>query len=186
MHRWHTTRTSRSTAGVSTSTQSHLQALLISVLVAGLALPAAHAAQPSTPVVVSAQPPYGTIVGIVTNAAKLPVARATVTAVRVDGSGTRATLSGSDGVYSFADLPSGTWSVTAQIEGAPDAAASQLDVVASKATRYDIVMNAPGSDVNPATVAATPPPAHAVTTMTHSADSIFDGILARLNQPPGK
>ena len=61
----------------------------------------------------------GAIVGIVTNAAKLPVAGATVTAARVGG-GIRATVSGSDGVYSFADLPPGAWSLTVQVEGYPD------------------------------------------------------------------
>ena len=190
MHRCDITGTSRSIPALRTenslmSAQYRLRTLLVSALVAGFALPAGAAEAPA-PVVVNSQPAFGTIVGIVTNSAKLPIARATVTAVRVDGSGTRATISGSDGVYSFADLPSGTWSVTAQIDGAPDATASQLNVLASKATRYDIVMNASGSAANPATVAAAPPPAHAVTTVTHSADSIFDSILARLNQPPGK
>jgi hypothetical protein len=58
----------------------------------------------------------GTIVGIVTNGSKLPVAGVTVTAIRDSGGGIRATLSGSD----FPDLPPGTWSLTTQIEGSPD------------------------------------------------------------------
>jgi hypothetical protein len=40
------------------------------------------------------------LVGVIANSAKLPVAHATVTARRIDGSGIRATISGSDGVYS--------------------------------------------------------------------------------------
>jgi hypothetical protein len=68
---------------------------------AGLALPAAQAEEPSAPAVRTS---FGTIVGIVTNSAKLPVGGATVTAVRMDGGGIRATVSGSDGIYSFADL----------------------------------------------------------------------------------
>ena len=96
----------------------------------------------------------GAIVGIVTNSAKAPVAHATVTAVKVGGGGIRATISGSDGVYSFADLPPGAWSVTSRAEGYADAVVSQLDVVASQATRRDIVM-AGGA---PAAVAAAPVP----------------------------
>jgi hypothetical protein len=96
--------------------------------------------------------PYGTLVGTVTNSAKLPVAGATVTATRVGG-GIRATISGSDGIYSFADLPPGSWYLTTQIEGAPEAVAPPLEVVASKATRYDVVMNVP---VRPAAVPAAP------------------------------
>jgi hypothetical protein len=81
----------------------------------------------------------GTIVGIVTNSAKQPVAHATVTASRLGG-GIRSTVSGSDGVYSFADVPAGTWSVTSQAEGYPNIKVPELQVVADEATRYDIVM----------------------------------------------
>ena len=47
----------------------------------------------------------GAIVGVVADSAKLPIAHAMVTARQVGGSGIRATISGSDGVYSFNDLP---------------------------------------------------------------------------------
>ena len=80
---------------------------------------------------------------MVTNSAKLPVAGATVTAVRADGGRIRATVSGSDGVYSFADLPPGAWSLTVQVDGYPEAGVPSLQVVASKASRRDIVMNVP-------------------------------------------
>ena len=50
-------------------------------------LPVARAAQP------------GAIVGVVTNAAKLPVARVTVTALRADGEAIRATVSGSAPIF---------------------------------------------------------------------------------------
>jgi len=82
----------------------------------------------------------GAIVGVVTNSAKAPVGLATVTAVRVDGSGIRATVSGSDGTYSFADLPPGKWSLTLQADGYKDLAGIQLDVLSSKATRHDVVL----------------------------------------------
>jgi hypothetical protein len=117
-----------------------LKGLLLAVLTTGLALPAAQAEE-SSPTVVKAS--AGAIVGIVTNSAKLPVAGATVTATRVDGGGIRATVSSSDGVYSFADLAPGAWSITVQVDGYPDATVPSLQVVASKATRHDLVMNVP-------------------------------------------
>jgi Putative beta-barrel porin-2, OmpL-like. bbp2/Carboxypeptidase regulatory-like domain len=83
----------------------------------------------------------GAIVGMVASPAGVPIAHATVTAVRVDGGAIRATLSGSDGVYSFADLPPGTWSVTSEVEGSPAVTVPALVVVAGKATRHDLVMN---------------------------------------------
>ncbi|MGA2563834.1 MAG: TonB-dependent receptor, partial [Steroidobacteraceae bacterium] len=142
------------------SNKSLLKQLLISALATGLALPVVAAAQSAAPAVVSQRASYGTIVGIVTDSAKRPLAHATVTAVRVDGSGIRATVSGSDGVYSFADLPPGAWSVTSQIDGYPEVTAPQLEVLASKATRLDIVMNvpaaAPAVAAAPTVAAATP------------------------------
>jgi len=39
---------------------------------------------------------------------------------------------GSDGMYSFAELPPGEWTLTAEVEGYPDAAVPPLQVVASK------------------------------------------------------
>jgi hypothetical protein len=82
----------------------------------------------------------GAIVGRLTNPAKLPVAGATITAVRADGGAIRAAISGSDGVYSFADLPPGVWSLTMQAEGVPDVTSSSLQVMASQATRRDITV----------------------------------------------
>jgi hypothetical protein len=129
--------------------KNYLQRLLISVLASGLVLPVAQAADFPAP---------GTIVGIVTNSAKLPVARATVTAVKVGGGGIRATVSGSDGVYSFPDLPPGAWSLTSEVDGYPAAVVPSLDVVANKATRYDIVMaGAPAAAAAPVLAAAPAP-----------------------------
>jgi hypothetical protein len=98
----------------------------------------------------------GTIVGVVTNSAGVPVAHATVTAIKAGG-GIRATISGGDGVYSFADLPPGSWSITIQAEGFAETTAPTLDVVASKATRHDMVLSGgPAMAVPAATVAAVP------------------------------
>src|ERR1700675_2465436 len=87
---------------------------------------------------------FGTIVGLVTDAAKAPIGGATVTAIRAGG-GIRSTISGSDGVYSFADVLPGSWSLTISVEGLPDVLVPSLNVVAGKATRHDIVMNIGGT-----------------------------------------
>jgi Putative beta-barrel porin-2, OmpL-like. bbp2/Carboxypeptidase regulatory-like domain len=126
--------------------QSWLQALLASIATAWITLPVASAAESP-----------GAIVGIVTNSARVPVARATVTAVRTDGGAIRATLSASDGVYSFADLPAGKWSLTLQVDGYPDVTEPSLEVLAGKATRRDVVVNVSTA----AAVAATAGPAAA-------------------------
>ena len=122
-----------------------LPGLLLSMLAAVLLVPAARAAD------------LGAIVGVVKNTVGTPLAQATVTAVRIDGSGTRATISASDGVYSFADVPPGAWAVTAQVDGLPAVTTPTLTVVAGKAARYDVVMNIaapPGAPVAPAAAAA--------------------------------
>jgi len=105
--------------------------------------------------------PYGAIVGVVTNAAKLLLAGATVTAARVDGGDIRATVSNSDGVYSFADLSPGAWAITAEANGAPEVVVPSLEVTAGKATRHDLVMNVPaaGAAAAPALAAAPAAPA---------------------------
>jgi hypothetical protein len=134
-----------------------LNGFLISVVASGAAVPALQAEETAAPVVKTSS---GTMVGIVTNSAKLPVAGATVTATRADGGGIRATVTGSDGLYSFADLPAGAWTLSVQVDGYPAAEAPSLQVVASKATRHDIVMNVPAAvaTTSPA-LAAQPKPA---------------------------
>jgi hypothetical protein len=131
--------------------QTHPRRFAIAILAAALMLPVAHAAQP------------GTIVGVVTNSAKLPVAEVTVTALRADGEAIRATVSGSDGVYSFADLPPGAWSVTLDAAGYQEVAVPPLEVVASKATRHDVVMNVPTGAPAPVAAPALAPAAVAQT-----------------------
>jgi hypothetical protein len=113
-------------------------ALLFFVMTVIGAAAGASGAESSSPIPISS---LGTIVGIVTDAAKHPVVGATVTAIRAGG-GIRSTISGSDGLYSFADVPAGSWSLTTTIEGFPDVAGPAISVIADKATRHDIVMNA--------------------------------------------
>ena len=139
--------------------QQCLRGALLSALAAGTVLPAAQAAEPPPSATGSTKEAYGAIVGVVTNAAKLPVASATVTALRRDGGGIRATVSASDGTYSFADLPPGLWAVTSEVQGYSEVAAPPLEVRADKATRYDIVMAGAPAVPAPAMVAAAPPAA---------------------------
>jgi hypothetical protein len=148
--------------------RKRLHALVVSVLTTGLAMPILRAAEPTAPVRVSPQTSYGAIVGVVTDSAKLPLARATVTAVRADGTAIRATVSGADGVYSFADLTPGAWSISANVDGYPEAVAPELTVVASKATRYDIAMNVPATAPAP----AAPPAAAAAPALVAAAPAV--------------
>src|SRR3984957_6962122 len=115
--------------------------LVLSVASIVAAAPRAFADEIGTPVNAAAA---GTIVGIVTNAAKAPVGGATVTAVRAGG-GIRSTISGSDGLYSFADVAPGSWSLTTTVDGFPDVTLPAVTVVAGKPARRDIVMNVPPS-----------------------------------------
>jgi hypothetical protein len=138
-------------------TQTGLKKLLLCVAAIGLTA-RVLADAPPTP----GHAP-GAIVGVVRNSEKVPVSGATVTAVRSDGAAVRATLSGNDGMYSFADLPPGTWSLTLQLDGYPEVQVPALQVVTSKATRYDVVMSVPSvaaapKYAAPAPIIAAPPP----------------------------
>jgi hypothetical protein len=149
--------------------QQYLRGVLVSIVAAVLLLPAVQAQESPAPVVKTSS---GTIVGIVTNSAKLPIAGATVTAARTDGGSIRATVSSSDGIYSFADLAPSAWSITVQADGYPDATAPAVQVLASKATRHDLVMNvataAPAA--SPALAAAQNPSAQT--------ESVWSALLA--------
>jgi hypothetical protein len=120
--------------------------LLLAVSVSiGIVLPEFAAADTAAPAVRMLP---GTIVGMVTNAAKVPVSGATVTATRAEG-GIRSTLSGSDGLYSFADLPPGSWSLTIAAEGSPEVVVPAVTVTSNKATRHDVVMSTPAATKTP-------------------------------------
>jgi hypothetical protein len=82
----------------------------------------------------------GALVGIVLSSSKAPIGGATVTAISNDGA-IRSTVSSSDGIYSFADVPSGFWSLTVSIDGAPDTTTPTMEVFARKATRRDVLMS---------------------------------------------
>ena len=123
----------------------HPARAILCALAAALTLRAADAAQ------------FGALVGLVRDATGAPVAEATVTAVRADGSATRATLTGSDGVYSFADLPPGAWSVSVELVDHRSVSRAALAVLAGQATRADLAVAAPAG----AQLAAAPAPAAA-------------------------
>jgi putative OmpL-like beta-barrel porin-2/carboxypeptidase family protein len=143
--------------------QRCMQKIVLSVLTTALVLPAV-ADELSTPV---AGVVHGTIVGVVTNAAKLPVAGATVTATSIDSGDIRSTVSTSDGTYSFANLPPGVWAIASQVEGAPDVVVPSVQVVAGKATRHDLAMNIPGAAPSTSpTLAAAPQAAAAESAQT--------------------
>ncbi len=123
-----------------------LSKLLYLCLASGfLAAGAAHAAEPVV----------GAIVGLVTDANQAPVAHATVTAVKADGSAVRATISASDGMFTLPDLPAGEWTVTAEVAGRPKLVTAPLAVRAGQATRYDLALSGAGAQ-HPA---VTPPAA---------------------------
>ncbi len=120
------------------------------------ALTGAPGAPSSQAVAASASAGFGAIVGVVTDPDKRPLAGVTVTAIRADGAGVRATVTNSEGVYSFSDLPPGTWSVSSEADGYQGVAAASRTVIASKATRYDIAMVG-GNGVLPAAAAPAAP-----------------------------
>src|ERR1039457_387332 len=153
----------------------YLKGFAISILASGFLLPVARADVLPTP---DAKESPGTIVGIITNSAKVPVAHATVTARRVDGGAIRSTISGSDGIYSFADLSPGAWSLTSEVEGFPEMALPAVTVAPSKATRSDIVMNgAPPAPSAPAAAAFAAPSRLTAPTLVAAAPQVVPDAL---------
>jgi len=148
--------------------------LLFCLLSVGLALAPVQAAEPS----------FGAIVGLVTNKDNVPVAHATVTAMRADGGAIRATLTGTDGVYSFGDLPAGAWTVTSELAGYPAVTAPSLVVVPGKATRHDLVMNVPVLPGAPAAPAVAAAPAAAPATPAAVAAAVSQVVPEALQVPP--
>jgi Putative beta-barrel porin-2, OmpL-like. bbp2/Carboxypeptidase regulatory-like domain len=118
--------------------ERHIKILLIPALLTGLVLPV-RGAEGQPPAAGNQKAAVGAIVGVVRNSAKMPIAGATVTSAKTDGTGLRATVSTSDGIYSFADVAPGEYSVSSQADGYRDTVVSTIRVVAAKATRTDIL-----------------------------------------------
>ncbi|MGO9261935.1 MAG: outer membrane beta-barrel protein [Bryobacteraceae bacterium] len=117
----------------------------------------------------TAQPRFGALTGLIVDATNKPVGGATVTAAQQDGSAIRATISGSDGVYSFADMVPGTYSVIARVPGHPGVTIPSVQVTAGEGARADVTVGpstAPLPVAAPATETAVgnaqPAPAHAL------------------------
>jgi hypothetical protein len=127
-------------------TPNLIRGAVAAILAAGAPLGLVHAADaPTTSTTVDSKPALGALVGVVRDAAGHPVGGATVTATRSDVSSVRAAIAGSDGVFSFADLPPGAWSLTVQANGYPDAKLPSVTVAPLQAMRSDIVMNGSAS-----------------------------------------
>ncbi len=156
----------------------HSRGFLISILAIAIAAPLAHGQAPAALV---AKVSAGAIVGIVQNSARTPVAGATVTAIRGDGSSIRATISASDGMYSFADLSPGEWSLTAQVDDSAQSSPPAVLVIVGKATRADILMNVPGNAAKPGPLVAAAAP-NALPPGSANAQSIPEALQA---PPPG-
>jgi Putative beta-barrel porin-2, OmpL-like. bbp2/Carboxypeptidase regulatory-like domain len=148
------------------------------VMTSGLLLPGVRAAEVPTSGAPVQKASFGTIVGIVRNAAKAPIGGATITAARADGSAIRATVSGSDGVYSFADVAPGGWSVSAQSDGYLDTVVAAIEVVAAKATRTDIVI-ATAAPAQPALISSSKPASQPAAQPAPAAANAAQGAWAR-------
>jgi hypothetical protein len=141
---------------------------------------------------VNAQPRFGALTGIIKDAAKAPLADATVTATQLDGSTVRGTISGSGGIFAFSDLPPGTYAVVAQAPGYSDVTIGSVRVAPGLATRADIAMVAPVAMSAPVTTSsATPAPvtsapgsqANGPRTETQAASAGQDNFFRRLLTP---
>ena len=130
-----------------------------------------------TPLCFNAQPRFGALTGIVRDGARSPLADVTVTATQVDGSTVRGTISASGGLFAFADLPPGTYTVIAQYPGFPDAAVASLEVTVGLATRADITMAA--APAVPAVIISSSASTTTVATRPPSAGTAQDSIWKR-------
>jgi hypothetical protein len=160
--------------------ETHRRAVFLSALVLVAAIPASRAADAGN-TTHDAQA-FGTIVGVVSDAARRPVSGATVTALRAGG-GIRSTISGSDGVYSFADVPAGSWSLTTTVEGFPDVAGPILSVVANKATRHDIALNGSAHEASAPVLAVAPAAPASAAAPTSAARASVPNVSEALQMP---
>ena len=117
-----------------------------------------------------AQPKPGALTGVVLDADSKPVSGATITALLEDGTSVRGTVSSSEGIYSFSDLPPGTYSVITQVAGKPEVTVSGVQVTAGRAARADAKL---GSAVLYASLSTPPLTALPVTTTGAPAPSAY-------------
>ena len=117
-----------------------LRGAMLSAMAAGVVIPTVGSAEAAAATSDNIKEALGAVVGVVTDSTGAPLAHATVTAVRRDGKGVRATVSNSDGAYSFNDLPAGSWLLSAQVAGSAPVQLPPLLVSADQATRFDITV----------------------------------------------
>jgi len=116
-------------------------AVAITAVALGLA-PQLTLAAGDTAAQTDASTSLGTVVGVLTDAASAPLARATVTLIKESGVDVRSTISGRDGTYAFDNLPSGKWTLKVKAPGYPDTMMASLQVNSDTATRYDLTVGA--------------------------------------------
>jgi hypothetical protein len=137
----------------------------------------------TTPALAQQAPPaFGALAGVVRGSTRIPVVGAMVTATRTDGKGIWTTITGTDGIYSISNVAPGEYRVATQAEGYPDTAESTLQVVAGKATRNDIAMNA---SAQPAVISAnTPDTAQPALASGSSTQSVLQRLLRKPSTDP--
>jgi hypothetical protein len=121
-------------------TPNLIRGTVAAIIAAGAPLGLAHAETPMTSVTADSKVELGAVVGVVSDSAGRRVGGATLTATRTDGGSVRAAIAGSDGVFSFADLSPGVWSLTVQAKGYIDGTLTSITVMPLRAMRSDIVM----------------------------------------------
>ena len=138
--------------------------------------------------IVHTQKALGTIAGIVRDAANGTLPDATVTATQLDGNEIRATISNSDGIYSFSNVPPGSYSISAQADGHPDAFVSSLQVTAGRATRTDIAFSgiAPGSSSSATAASSANKSQQPVLLAASSGDIALPGTQTQRAQAPAQ
>jgi hypothetical protein len=127
-------------------TPNLIRGAVAALIAAGAPLGLTHAQAAPTAASVDGKTQLGAVVGVVSDAAGRRVGGATVTATRADGSGVRAAIAGSDGVFSFADLPPGVWSLSFQAKGYAEYKLSTVTVLPLQAQRSDVVLKATGTN----------------------------------------
>jgi len=82
-----------------------------------------------------------TISGVVRDKQKTVVTAVVITAKKLDDGSIRKAVSGPDGAWRIPEIPSGTYSLTAEKEGYAPLAASSLQVEPGKAVAYDVTID---------------------------------------------
>lgn len=106
--------------------------------------------------VLHAQAVSGTLLGTVNDPSGASVANAKITATQVQTQSIRETVSNASGNFTFPDLPPGTYSVTAVIQGFKKATRENIELLTNSSVRVDLDL-ATGSVSETVTVTTAPP-----------------------------